>query len=158
MFFFSGTSACAEQTAHPSSNTNSSRPKTLHPIEFDRVPPYHEYLCKSAHPVFRWSLCSSQGKSQRLIRNTLITLKYSRWERRNCIFTGMRFRKIFSNSSTIFWYSEFLWCPRKFTLADFNASQAESCIGFNVSSKLASFIISVLSGPSNIPVLSFFML
>ena len=49
-----------QQIAHPSSDTNSSRPKTLHPIDLDTVPPYREDLGESAHPVFRCSLHISQ--------------------------------------------------------------------------------------------------
>ena len=53
-------SVCAEQTAHPSSDINSSRPKILYPIDLDSVPPYHEGLGESAYLVLRWSLHSSQ--------------------------------------------------------------------------------------------------
>ena len=34
---------------HNSSDTNSSRPKSLHPIDLDSVPPYYEDLCEKAH-------------------------------------------------------------------------------------------------------------
>ena len=50
---FSGTSACTEQIAHSSSDTNSIQPKTLHHINLDSLPPYHEGLGESAHPVLR---------------------------------------------------------------------------------------------------------
>ena len=50
---FSETSTCAEQIAHPSSDTNSSWTKTLHPIDLDSIPPYNKDLSETTHPVLR---------------------------------------------------------------------------------------------------------
>ena len=55
-------------------------------------------------------------------------------------------------------YSELLGLPRKFTMTDLNASQAESSIGFNDSWKPASFMSSLISRPLNIPAFSYSML
>ena len=138
---FSGFFACAEQTAHPSSDTNSSRPKTLHPIDLDTLLLYHEDIDESAH----FAKVYTVPKEVIQMRTKKVLFQWS-------------FRKFSTNSSTIFWYSELLRLPRKFKMADFSARQAESPMRFNDSSKLALFLSSLISRTSNIHALRFSML
>ena len=142
--FYSGTFTCAEHTPHPSLATRSSRLESWYPIGLDRVSPYLWYLGESANPVLHWSLHNSLENSPDKTGGSEFLLTCSHQFGRNFPF----------NSSTTFWYWEFLWHPRKFTMTELRDIQAESSAGFSTSSLMSSLIW----GPSNIPALRFSML